>query len=167
MTVAEMSNEFDILFNNVNSDKAPGLDEYEKSVLLTKAQNEIVKNYFNAKGNKYEQGFDGNQKRQIDFSSIIKTSHLVHLLEKPVIDSRSLVYRFPPELLCVINESFVDANGVRYSIVPLSYEEYTRVLMKPYAYPPKKCMWRLISEPAPTGSGEWSAVLYNDSKREL
>ena len=52
MTTQEFSNEFDVLYNNIMSNQAPGLDEYEKSVFLTKAQNEILKNYFNPKGNK-------------------------------------------------------------------------------------------------------------------
>ena len=60
MTNQEFSNEFDVLYNNIMSNQAPGLDEYEKSVFLTKAQDEIVKNYFNPKGNKYQEGFDGN-----------------------------------------------------------------------------------------------------------
>ena len=71
MTTQEFSSEFDILYNNIMSNAAPGLDEYEKSVFLTKAQEEILKNYFNPKGNKYQEGFDDNEKRQIDFSSLV------------------------------------------------------------------------------------------------
>jgi hypothetical protein len=37
MNNPEISNQFDILYNNITSDKAPGLNEYEKSVFLTKA----------------------------------------------------------------------------------------------------------------------------------
>jgi hypothetical protein len=37
MNPTEMSNEFDILYNQVNSNQAPGIDEYEKSVFLTKS----------------------------------------------------------------------------------------------------------------------------------
>jgi len=37
MTTNEMSSEFDILYNQINSNQAPGVDEYEKSVFLTKA----------------------------------------------------------------------------------------------------------------------------------
>ena len=37
MTLEEFSNEFDILYNNSMSNAAPGVDEYEKSVFLTKA----------------------------------------------------------------------------------------------------------------------------------
>ena len=55
MTTQEFSNEFDVLYNNIMSNQAPGLDEYEKSVFLTKAQSEVLKNYFNPKGNKYQE----------------------------------------------------------------------------------------------------------------
>ena len=63
MTNPEFSNEFDVLFNNIMSNQAPGLDEYEKSVFLTKAQDEIVKSYFLPQTNKSMQGFDGNEKK--------------------------------------------------------------------------------------------------------
>lgn len=73
MTNLEFSNEFDVLYNNITSNQAPGLDEYEKSVFLTKAQDEIVKAYFNPKSNKVQEGFDGNERRQIDFSMIMRS----------------------------------------------------------------------------------------------
>lgn len=73
MTNEEFSNEFDILYNNITSNQAPGLDEYEKSVFLTKAQDEIIKSYFNPRLNKTQEGFDGNERRQIDFSMILKS----------------------------------------------------------------------------------------------
>lgn len=37
MSTQEFSNEFDVLYNNIMSNAAPGLDGYEKSVFLTKA----------------------------------------------------------------------------------------------------------------------------------
>ncbi len=73
MTNPELSNEFDVLYNSITSNQAPGLDEYEKSVFLTKAQDEVVKSYFNPRSNKTQEGFDGNEKRQIDFSMIMRS----------------------------------------------------------------------------------------------
>lgn len=73
MTNEEFSNEFDVLYNSITSSQAPGLDEYEKSVFLTKAQDEVIKSYFNPKLNKSQEGFDGNEKRQIDFSMIMRS----------------------------------------------------------------------------------------------
>lgn len=54
MTIAEMTNVFDILYNNVMSDSAPGLTEYEKSIFLTKAQDELVRAIYN-------NTFEGNE----------------------------------------------------------------------------------------------------------
>lgn len=73
MTNEEFSNEFDVLYNSIASNQAPGLSEYEKSVFLTKAQDELIKDYFNPKLNKTQEGFDGNERRQIDFSMIMRS----------------------------------------------------------------------------------------------
>lgn len=83
MTNLEFSNEFDVLYNNITSNQAPGLDEYEKSVFLTKAQDEIVKAYFNPKTNKVQEGFDGNEKRQIDFSMIMRSTTFKNTIYTP------------------------------------------------------------------------------------
>lgn len=42
MTTQEFSSWFDILYNNITSSQAPGLDEYEKSVFLTREQENLV-----------------------------------------------------------------------------------------------------------------------------
>ena len=76
MTIQEFSNEFDVLYNNIMSNQAPGIDEYEKSVFLTKAQSEIIKNYFSPMGNKHQQGFDDSEKRQIDFSQLMRVAQI-------------------------------------------------------------------------------------------
>lgn len=73
MTCEEFSNEFDVLYNNIASNQAPGINEYEKSVFLTKAQDEIIKSYFNPRTNKTQEGYDDNPRRQIDFSMITKS----------------------------------------------------------------------------------------------
>ena len=74
MTANEFSAEFDLLYNNISSNQAPGLNEFEKSQFLTKAQNEIIKNYFTSVqgGNKYQQGIEDSNKRLSDFSCLIK-----------------------------------------------------------------------------------------------
>ena len=64
--------DFDILYNNIMSNSAPGLDNIEKAFFLNKAQDELIKNYFNPKGNKYQEGVDDGPKRQINFSKLIE-----------------------------------------------------------------------------------------------
>ena len=41
-TTTEWRIEFDLLYNNILSDQAPGLNDYERSVILTQAQEEVV-----------------------------------------------------------------------------------------------------------------------------
>ena len=78
MTAQEFSSEFDLLYNNISSAQAPGLTEYEKSVFLTKAQDEIIKNYFTnvQGGNKYQQGIEDSEKRYADFSTLLTVAVL-------------------------------------------------------------------------------------------
>lgn len=148
MNVNEFSNEFDVLYNNIMSNAAPGVDEYEKSVFLTKAQLEIIRNYFNPESNKNKQGFDDSPKRQIDFSSIIKTttpSTYTGIYTK--FDDKSKVYSLPSDLLYIINESAtVTLNNVskNISIIPLTFSQYLQQINKPYKYPLKNQGWRLI-----------------------
>lgn len=147
MTVQEFSNEFDVLYNNIMSNQAPGLDEYEKSVFLTKAQNEVIKNYFNPKGNKYQEGFDGNAKRQIDFSSLIRVVEPLATQSNIKFDERSQVFRMPTDVLFILNETaMVTSDGIErlINIIPISFEEYSRLVSKPYKLPLKNQGWRLF-----------------------
>ena len=63
MTPKEFSNEFDLLYNNISSNAAPGLNEYEKSLFLTQAQEDFIIGVYTGKlsdGTPYE-GTDEEQ----------------------------------------------------------------------------------------------------------
>ena len=122
MTTQEFSNEFDVLYNNIMSNQAPGLDEYEKSIFLTKAQEELVRDYFNSRNVKNAQGFDDNQKRQYDFSTLLSSITLPDFIDtyralsvdglaiyNNIFDSRAKIYIAPSDLFLVINESIEDS----------------------------------------------------------
>ena len=155
MTIIEFSNQFDILYNNITSNQAPGLNEYEKSVFLTKAQDEIVKNYFEASslGNTVKKGFDDTILRQMDFSSLMTTREYQDgIIGESTLDPRAIVYDIPENdnVYIVINESLhlMDDNGVVKGVrqvVPLSYLEYSRLMLKPFKQPIKNQAWRLIT----------------------
>ena len=155
MTIIEFSNQFDILYNNITSNQAPGLNEYEKSVFLTKAQDEIVKNYFETSslGNTVKKGFDDTILRQMDFSSLMTTREYQDgIIGESTLDPRAIVYDIPENdnVYIVINESLhlMDDNGVVKGVrqvVPLSYLEYSRLMLKPFKQPVKNQAWRLIT----------------------
>lgn len=137
------------------SNQAPGLDEYEKSVFLTKAQDEIVKAYFNPKGNKFLEGFDGNEQRQIDFSMLMKTS-TVTTFSASVFDGRTdgvKAITIPSDVLSFVNERLEvtrDGKTERLAVIPISYTEYTLKMSKPYKRPLHYQAWRLIDNTSGT-----------------
>lgn len=144
MTIQEFSTEFDVLYNNITSNQAPGLNEYEKSVFITKAQSQLLNEYFNPRVDGFGGGFDGSQKRQYDFSSIINVATLEEYEESSYIklDERSKVFLFPTDYFLAVNEIISDGK-FQYSITPLSYGEYQRLMLKPYNFPVKRGVWRL------------------------
>lgn len=145
MSTQEFSDQFDVLYNNITSNQAPGLNEYEKSLFLTKAQSEIVKNYLTPKGNLHQDGFDDTQKRQYDFSSIIRWKQLSVYSGATKFDPRAFVYKFPSDFFICLNEKLVDSANIHYTVRPISFEEYDRLMSKPYKFPPKYQAWRLIT----------------------
>lgn len=153
MTIPEFSDQFDVLFNNITSNQAPGLNEYEKSLFLTKAEKEIVKNHFsaNSKGNSLGEGFDDSAKRQADFSVLMKTATCTAATISGKIDDRSVGYTYPSDVFIVINESVKVGNIIK-QVVPLRYDEYLRLMSKPYKRPLKYQVWRLINSGSMNGS---------------
>lgn len=215
MSVEEMDNMFDVLYNNITSNQAPGLNAYEKSIFLTKGQDETMKNYFNpkSKGNNTQEGFDGSAKRQVDFSMLTTvattsaTSYTYSLVTgktdkdgKPVYsrtevtapkstysyteayDSDGNVLKdekdnvlyirnegtdvsgfgtplfdmrentksvtLPSKLMYAINEmAEVTRNDkkILLQVVPIKFDEYSRLMCKPYKRPLKYQAWRLIN----------------------
>jgi len=138
---------FDILFNNVTSNQAPGLNTHEKSLLLTKAEYEIVRNLFSAqsKGNNTGLGFDDSAIRQADFSSLMSTKTGTPTVDSSIVKSHKngKLYLFPEDVFIVINEIYrVAANDLQ--VIPLRYDEYTRLMSKPFKRPVRGQAWRII-----------------------
>lgn len=192
MTNEEFSNSLDTLLNSYNtqagfgegSNKQGGiaLDEYEKSVLLTQAQDIIVKSYFDKTLNQQGQGFDDSSRRQVDFSSLIKvakynredTAHnyLKHDDDKCYDDRGLLVdLGIDKKILFILNERLevtTDSGKKIYVVVPINYREYDREMSKAYAQPLKKQAWRLFSNAA-TGYDIQSEIIpiYGSTSAEI
>lgn len=147
----EWEERFDVLYNNITSNQAPGLNTYEKCVLLTKGQDEVLKNHFtaNSKGNDIAQGYDDGPKRQIDFS-MLTTSSEVSSVADAKFDTRSnsKSITLPSGIMMIINELVqVTRNSAAATLVvkPLRFDEYDRLMSKPFKRPLKNQAWRLIN----------------------
>lgn len=164
----EMSQRFDVMFNNLTSNQAPGLNEYEKSVFLTKAQDQLVNEYFNIRTDGAGGGYDGNQKRQYDFSSLVKVATLdsANIADTEKLDKRSKVFLFPSDYFLAVNELISD-DRYQYNVIPLSYGEYSRLMMKPYAYPVKKGAWRLFTKYTPPSNVSNTTINNGEEKNAI
>lgn len=155
ITVKELEDQFDVLYNSITSNQAPGLDIYEKSVFLTKAQTDVILSYFNERKNRVFQGYDGSLERQADFSKLTVTHKTINTdLADAVFDTRannrSVV--IPSDVLLVLNEYVrvdrsmaVGTKEFRLTVIPMEYTEYNRLMSKPYKRPLHYQAWRLIT----------------------
>lgn len=146
MTREEFSNGFTTLLNSYNTQANFGeeaskqevvLDEYEKSVLLTQAQDRITKSYFDARLNSQGQGMDDSARRQVDFSSLITTATLQRSNDQTSkFDDRGIIYDLPTKtvngvnstnVLFILNEKMVDVNHVNevFNTVTINDVDYT------------------------------------------
>jgi len=182
MTRQEFSDTFTTLLNSYNtiaqfgeqaSQREIVLDEYEKSVLLTQAQDLIVKSYFDGTLNVQGQGFDDSARRQVDFSSLVTVKTLSTSAATSKFDNRGIMFKLPLhentsgtqvqdtcDVLFMLNERLdcetVVAAGQNPTfgpkkslvVVPISYKEYDREMSKPFAQPLKKQAWRLFQNDA-------------------
>lgn len=151
MTNPELSNEFDVLYNNITSNQAPGLDEYEKSVFLTRGQDDVLKAYFDPRTNKPQQGYDGSEIRQIDFSMVtVVKDYTGNAFAAAVFDPRTnnKSVALEKDILMPINEQLTvtrDGTTEYLQVVPIMYDEYRRLMSKPYKRPIKFQAWRLMN----------------------
>lgn len=149
MTTQEFKNEFNIHYNAIASQSAPGLDDYEISVFLTKAQEEIIKNHYTAEGNKYQKGFESSEKRRVDLKELVKT----HISTTSIISFNGLsndskFFVIPNDVFLMIYETAIldtnDCNnGLQVSVVPKTHDEYNVQYDNPFKTPDKSTVWRL------------------------
>lgn len=150
MTTTEFSNEFDITYNSIASNNAPGLDLYEKSIYLTKAQEQLIKNYFNPLGNKYQEGFEGSSKRRNDLNELIKFNEsTLEISSLNGLSNDSKFFKVPSDLFLIIQEEAIITsldsclNNTTLNVVPKTHDEYNIQKKNPFKNPDKSLVWRL------------------------
>ena len=95
MTLQEFSVEFDILYNNISSNQAPGLTEYEKSVFLTQAQDAIVLDLYKGTGG---DSFESTEEVTRYLNTLVKATTLTqdNVKETPILNAKR--FKFSEEV---------------------------------------------------------------------
>ena len=136
MTTQEFSNEFDVLYNNITSNQAPGLSEYEKSVLLTQAQESFIIDIYT--GN-YKDSFESTEEVTSYLNTLIKDTDLVLSINDSGISEYSRFYQLPSDLWYITYESvtFNDEklgcrNGSTALVKPITQDEVYTTNKNPF-----------------------------------
>lgn len=155
MTTEEFSNEFDILLNSYSSkdQQSINVDEYEKSVFLTKAQEDLIISVYNGKNSTYE-SFEQTEEIRRYLSNIVKTIEATRYDNTSVqVTSNSYLYDIPKDLwfityeYAILNDSKLPCKqNINALVVPVTQDEFYRVYNNPFKGPSNKRVLRLDSD---------------------
>ena len=149
MTNQEFSNGFQTLVNSYQrfrdfDDKEPRdtieFDEYEKSLYLTKAQEELVVSLYNGK-NPFRESFEQTEEMRRYLSSLVEEKQLDPIQTSngmPLgIDSKSKFFTLPDNLWFITYESVRISNGkceshTSQDVYPVRQDEYHKIKKNPF-----------------------------------
>lgn len=159
MTCEEFSNEFDTLLNSYNKiikfgDKQTvnsiELDEYEKSSLLTQAQEELITEYYTGK-NPFRESFENTEEIRRVLSELVKsfsTETKAEIADK--IDSRSVFFTLPQDIWYIVYEQVVLSDeslgckdGTVARVKPVTHDNYFITNRNPFKRPNSEKVFRL------------------------
>ena len=148
MTVQEFSDQFDTLLNSYSTRAMFGdessrqtivLDEYEKSVFLTKAQRELVLSLYNGK-NPYGESFESTEEMRRYLASLVAERYL-----KPITNtagtplglaSTSTFFTLPDDLWFITLEQVIARKGKCgesiLKVYPTKQDEYLSIKDNPF-----------------------------------
>lgn len=158
MTTKEFSDNFDILLNSYNTPERFGftntgsimLDEYEKSLFLSQAQEQIVISLYTGRNEKGK-SFENTEELRTNLKSLIKTATIKEDLKvHQGLSGYSKFYILPPDVLFITYESAIlddekagCNNGSSILIVPITQDEFYRIMNNPFRQSNKRKALRL------------------------
>lgn len=148
MNVEEFSNEFDTLLNsfansaqfgNISNPVNIELDEYEKSIYLTKAQEEVIVQMYSGK-NPLRDSFEKTEEIRRYLNTLIKTFTTSDKKEGYTgLSQNSIFFELPNDLWFITYESanLEDSalgcmDGKNIIIVPVTHDDYYNIVANPF-----------------------------------
>ncbi len=138
MTTKEFSDAFDIYLSNYGTGLS--FDEYEKSLFLTQAQEQIVTELYSGR-NFTGSGFEVTEELRSSLRSLVKTTNPEKVTVGPnnAISPNSTFYSLPEDVLFITFETAtIDddnagcKNGSNIAVVPVSQDEFHRIKNNPF-----------------------------------
>lgn len=158
MTTKEFSDAFDTLLNAYSTQIRFGdsaslvlaLDEYEKSLFLTQAQEQIIVELYTGRNEKTS-SFEKTEELRSNLRSLIKTATLTESNEDfSGISKYSKFFILPDDVLFITYESVTisDENAgckdtTKITVVPVTQDEFDKVMNNPFRQASKRRALRL------------------------
>lgn len=135
MTTTEFSNEFEYLLNTVHSGIV--LNEYEKSIFLTKAQEELILSLYGSNTIGSPFNFDNTETIKRSLANLIKTAVVPITKENGLTPNSNIAYL--PNDLWLITSEFVTLtdDNLKCSnktalVVPITQDELAKIQQNPF-----------------------------------
>lgn len=156
MTLEEFSNTFDTLVNSYGVLKYPGqvfsFDEYEKSVFLTQAQEQIVIELYTGRNTK-NSAFEVTEELRSNLRNLVRTAVLTESTkEYKGLSEYSKFFDLPDpndvlfityEYATLNDESAKCFNGKTIDVIPVTQDEFQRTMKNPFKQANKRRALRL------------------------
>lgn len=151
MTTVEFSNEFDILLNSYRDLKSYGntesitsveLDEYEKSVLLTTAQEQIIKEYYTGK-NVFGESFEEKEEIRKYLDSLIRAeiSYKKNVLGNGALHDKKQIFEINSDVWFIIYEEAKTTmdntlcdSDITIPVTPVAYDRFHKTFRNPFKF---------------------------------
>lgn len=151
MTAQEMKRSFLVLYDKVTNFAAPGYDDEEISLFLTKAQERVVLYDYNPNGNKYNEGFEETEQRRKSLSELTKgTTITTPSTSQTNALPNGVFFDLPQDCLYAISEQITTSSnnpcfhGNRIKVKPITHDEYTINKDNPFKKPnANELAWRM------------------------
>ena len=148
MTALEIKEEFNLRYNNA-LEGAPGLDTFEISSYLTVAQEQLVKNYYDATKDP-SISFELQEKARRVLNELVKDEKIT----SQVTSTRGLVsdskfYELSNQAMYIVLETATISstnslyNGKIIPVLPVTHDEFMISHRNPFRKPNKNKAWRL------------------------
>lgn len=150
MTTKEFSDVFDTMLNSYGDFSGTlAFDEYEKSLFLTQAQEQIVIELYTGRNTKGS-SFEKTEEMRASLRSLIKTSPCDSIGELKGISKCSKFFTLPKDVLFITYESATlddktagCKNGSEILIVPVTQDEFNTIMENPFRQASKRRALRL------------------------
>lgn len=131
MTTREFRIEFDTLYDNITSGAAPGLDDYERSYFLSKAQDELVKTW-------YDKRFEQSERIRRTLDNLVSTTSTTKIGTGERFITETELFSLPDDVQYILAERVELPDSTSIYVKPIKVDDINIAINNPFQRPSVK-----------------------------